>query len=451
MNAILAAQALLPGGWATHVRIAWDANGVITDVTPNAAGAPTHRAPIVPTMPNLHSHAFQRAMAGLTETRHTEQDSFWSWRESMYRFANRLTPQTLRDIATWLYIEMLEAGYSHVCEFHYVHHREDGTPYANDASMCEALIEAAETAGIGLTLLPVLYQTSGFNHAAPSHLQRRFIRSTDNLLGLVDALKSTYGATVTVGVAPHSLRAVPMDSLTALLRGIAPEMPVHIHIAEQQAEVDACFTWCGAPCVEYLLDHIPIDARWCLVHATHMNAHEAECAARAGAVVGLCPTTEANLGDGIFNAAQWNAQQGAWGIGSDSHISVNPATELRMFEYSQRLSVRTRNVQADATHASTATAMWLASVRGGAQATGTPCAGLAVGQHASWVELNSAHDALAGLDAGEALSAWVFVADRGTPISRVVQRGRVLVEHGRHALHDEALTAFLTARWALQS
>jgi formimidoylglutamate deiminase len=328
-RSLFAAHALLPTGWARDVLLSWNEQGFLTDVKTQCvcpAGILQAAGPLLPGMPNLHSHAFQRAFGGLTEYRGAAQDSFWSWRSLMYRFAAEITPDQLEAIATGLYVEMLEAGYTSVCEFHYVHHDHDGRPYADDMALSMCLLRASDRAGIGLTLLPVLYQTSGFGAAPPSEGQRRFIRSTDNMLALLQKLKPLCEAQgARLGLAPHSLRAVPPDSLREALDGLQAmdaKAPVHIHIAEQTAEVDACLAWSGQRPVEWLLDHAPVDIRWCLVHATHMSADESMRAARTGAVAGLCPSTEANLGDGIFDVASWLQGGGRWGVGSDSHACV---------------------------------------------------------------------------------------------------------------------------------
>ena len=451
-----AADALLPSGWARGVTLEWSATGELLAATPgSAAGPATPRAagPVIPGMPNLHSHAFQRAFGGLTEFRGATKDSFWSWRALMYRFATRLGPQDMEAIATWLYAEMLEAGYTSVCEFQYVHHQSDGQPYADDATLSLALLRAARNSGIGFTLLPVLYQTGGFGGQLPSDGQRRFIRSTDSMLHLLEALKpacETQGARL--GLAPHSLRAVPPESLRDAIAGLdalAPAAPIHIHIAEQTQEVDDCLTWSGQRPVAWLLDHAPVDARWCLVHATHMDATEYERAARCGAVAGLCPTTEANLGDGIFDLTAWRRHGGAWGVGSDSHACVNAAEELLMLEYGQRLATRQRNVGASATQPHVATALTLAAVQGGAKAAGRAVGGLAVGQQADFVVLDAAQLALQGLGAPDMLSAHVFASHRTSAIDAVWVAGRPRVAAGRHALHDEAAAAFLAARTQL--
>ncbi|WP_342720467.1 formimidoylglutamate deiminase [Acidovorax sp. FHTAMBA] len=454
---LFATDALLPTGWARNVLITWDGAGRITAVTPNAqpAGAAVAPGPVLPGMPNLHSHAFQRAFAGLTEYRGESQDSFWSWRNLMYRFAARITPESLEAIATWLYVEMLEAGYTSVCEFHYVHHDQDGTPYADDATLSLALLRAAQRAGIGITLLPVLYQTSGFGAKPPRADQARFIRSTDNVLSLLERLAPAAQAQGAVlGLAPHSLRAVPPGSLAAAVQGLTAlnaQAPIHIHIAEQTQEVQDCVAWSGQRPVQWLLEHAPVDERWCLVHATHMTPQEYQDAARTGAVAGICPTTEANLGDGIFDMPLWLQHGGRWGVGSDSHACVNAAEELLMLEYGQRLSLRQRNVLAAAAQPEVATAMTLQAVQGGAQAAGRAMGGLAglvVGQQADLVALDARHVALRDLPAHSMLSAHVFGSHRTSAIDSVWVAGQRRITGGRHTLHDAAAHAFVAARSA---
>ncbi|HEY0295758.1 MAG TPA: formimidoylglutamate deiminase [Bordetella sp.] len=452
-----AAHALLPEGWARDVLLSWNAAGDLTGVAagvPRPANVASAAGPVLPGMPNLHSHAFQRAFGGLTEYRgqyrDKTQDSFWSWRTLMYRFAAQITPELLETLATWLYVEMLEAGYTSVCEFHYVHHDQDGRPYANRAELSLALLRAARTAGIGLTLLPVLYQSGGFGGQPPSAGQRRFLNGTDDMLAMLAGLAPACAAQgARLGLAPHSLRAVPPDALARAVAGLHAMdagAPVHIHIAEQTAEVDACLAWSGQRPVQWLLEHMPVDARWCLVHATHMTPGEYRDAARSGAVAGLCPTTEANLGDGIFDLPAWQADGGAWGVGSDSHASVNAAEELMMLEYSQRLALRQRNVAASPQHPEVATSMMLAAVHGGAQASGRKIAGLTAGQRADFVVLDAGHVALQGLPAPSMLSGHVFASHRTSAIVRVVCGGVERVADGRHALHGQAAAAFTAAR-----
>ena len=460
---LFAADALLPKGWARNVLLSWNDSGqlieVLTDVDPQSGEAGEAEeaikavGPVIPGMPNLHSHAFQRAFGGLTELRGQAQDSFWSWRSLMYGFANRMTPEALEAIATWLYLEMLEAGYTSVCEFHDLHHDLGGKPYADDAALSQALLRAAEQSGIGLTLLPVLYQSSGFGGQPPREDQARFIRSTDNMLSLLQRLTLAAKAqNAVLGLAAHSLRAVSPDSLKAAVAGLhlmLPQAPVHIHIAEQTQEVDDCLAWSGQRPVQWLMEHAPVDQRWCLIHATHMTPAEYASAARSGAVAGICPSTEANLGDGIFDMPLWLRHGGRWGVGSDSHTTVNAAEELLMLEYSQRLARHQRNVLASPAQPQVATAMTLQAVSGGAQASGRPVAGLAMGQQADFVVLDGKHVALDGLPAASAHAGHVFASHRTSAIADVWVGGRQCVQAGRHVQHEVAKQAFVKARKAL--
>ena len=452
-----AADALLPSGWARDVLLEWDEHGTLIAVTPDVAASaelPAAAGPVLPGLPNLHSHAFQRAFAGLAEFRGSADDSFWSWRELMYRVAGRITPDQLEAIATWVYIEMLEGGYTSVCEFHYVHNDVDGQPYADDATLARCLMRAAARVGLGLTLLPVLYQQGGFAGAAPSRGQQRFLRSTPSLLRLIEALRAEASPGTRVGLALHSLRAVTPDALGEALAGmmaIDPSAPLHIHVAEQRREVEECLAWSGQRPVEWLLDHAPVDGRWCLIHATHMTPEESRRAAATGAVAGLCPTTEANLGDGIFDWPAWTAagSQGRWGAGSDSHITVDAAAELRMLEYSQRLSTGRRNVGASPAQPHVATALLLAAVAGGAAASGRPIGGLVEGQRADMVVLDGALPLLTHALAPAALDTHVFAVAGGSALHTVTVGGRAVVIGGRHPLRDEAAPAFVQARAAL--
>jgi formimidoylglutamate deiminase len=452
-NLLFAEHALLPDGWARDVLLQWNAQGqwqsISTGQTP-VGQIPRAVGPVLPGMPNLHSHAFQRALAGLTEYRSHAQDSFWSWRTLMYQFAAQLSPAQLEAIATGLYVEMLEAGFTSVCEFHYLHHDTHGKAYADPAEMSLSLLRAAKRTGIGLTLLPVLYQTSGFGGAAPTPGQGRFIHSTEGMLRLLDRLLPLCEAqSARLGLAPHSLRAVPPEGLREVLAGLDAmdaAAPIHIHIAEQRAEVDACLAWSGQRPVSWLLDHAPVDERWCLVHATHMNALEYQRAAQSGAVAGLCPTTEANLGDGIFEFNTWQSNQGAWGIGSDSHIAVHPAEDLMALEYSQRLALGQRNVVAHDAQPDVAQALWQGAVAGGAQAAGRPIAGLAVGQQADFIVLDADHSTLAGLSPERMLASHVFASSRTSAIAQVWVSGQPVVQQGKHALQIAAMAGFVQAR-----
>jgi formimidoylglutamate deiminase len=363
----------------------------------------------------------------------------------MYRFAAAVEPDTLEDIATHLYIEMLRAGYTSVCEFHYLHHDAEGHPYSDMAEMALSIVAAAERAGIGLTLLPVLYQASGFGESRPHPQQRRFVNSVEDLLHIVDRLRTSG---VRLGAAPHSLRAVSGDALRHLLAGVQgpdPTAPVHIHVAEQRREVDECLAFSGRRPVQWLLEHADVDHRWCLVHATHIDDTERSALAASGATVGLCPSTEANLGDGVFPAAAYADAGGVWGIGSDSHAGIDPAGELRLLEYMQRSTLERRNVLACAETPFTAQRMWQSAVAGGARASGRNIAGLAVGQRADFVVLSDA-GAMQGLTPDQMLASHLFAPRAGLPLQEVWVGGRCRISEGRHALAEAALQRFVSAR-----
>ena len=444
MTVLFAETALLPDGWARDVRLTIDAAGDLTAVEAGATadGAERLDGPVLPGMPNLHSHAFQRAMAGLAEAAERDPGSFWSWRQVMYRFAEALTPDDLAAIATQLQIEMLKAGYTAVAEFHYLHNAPDGRPYADPAALSQALIAAARVSGIGMTLLPVLYQASGFGGAAPSEGQRRFILSTDRFLSLVQGLAAATAGDgqFSVGVAPHSLRAVTPAALTELLAGIGPDLPVHIHIAEQVREVEECVAWSGHRPVEWLMDRQPVDRRWCLVHATHLTPDEMQRLAASGAVAGLCPTTEANLGDGLFPLEAFQAAGGTWGIGSDSHISVSPIEELRWLEYGRRLATLRRNVAAEPGQ-STGAALWARALAGGAQVSGRKLGKLAPGHRADLLVLDADHPATYGRAGDRLVDALVF-AGNANLVRHVMAGGRWRVRDGRHAAETDAAAAY---------
>jgi formiminoglutamate deiminase len=323
----------------------------------------------VPGLPNLHSHAFQRGLAGLTERRGPTGDSFWTWRELMYRFVERLEPEGLEAIAALVYAEMLEGGFTHVGEFHYLHHDQDGKPFANPGELAGRIAAAAETTGIGLTLLPTFYAHSGFGGADPTPRQRRFINDVDSFARVVEASRSAVRGLpgAVVGVAPHSLRAVTPEELKGVVK-VAQGEVIHIHIAEQTKEVQDCIAWSGQRPIQWLLENQTVDERWCLVHATHATDAEVAGMAASRAVVGLCPITEANLGDGIFPAPSFLEQGGRYGVGSDSNVLLDGAEELRILEYSQRLAQRARNVLARAEGQSTGRSLFEAALAGGTQA-----------------------------------------------------------------------------------
>jgi formimidoylglutamate deiminase len=388
-------------------------------------------------MPNLHSHAFQRAMAGLAERQSEANDSFWTWRELMYRFAGRITPETQYAIAAQLFVEMLESGYTSVCEFHYLHHRPDGRPYDDPAAMSQAIIAAARATGIRLTLLPVLYMSGGFDGRALGERQRRFGHSLDAYLALLQSLRAHEDPMLRVGIAFHSLRAVPGAALREVLAATASEpMPVHMHIAEQIGEVQDCLAIRGARPVEWLLANAAVDARWTLVHATHLDAAEVKGIAASGATVAICPTTEANLGDGLFPLRDYLQSGGHWGIGSDSHVSVSPVEELRWLEYGQRLVTRRRNIAVSASQPSTGESLY-----GQALAGGLRSAGQAEAAAGDFVVLDDQAPALAGATVGNLLDRLVFAGNRCLVDETHVAGVRV-VSGGRHRDCDAIARAY---------
>ncbi|CAN7347398.1 formimidoylglutamate deiminase [Pararhizobium sp. LjRoot255] len=442
MDSIHVKSALLPAGWQKDVRISYDGWRIVSVETGAAAQAGDERHDIlVSGMPNLHSHAFQRGMAGLAETRGPGADSFWSWRNVMYRFALSMTPDHVEAVASQLYMEMLEAGFSRVGEFHYLHHDIDGRPYADISEMAQRIASAAFKTGISLTLLPVFYAHSTFGGAAPTEGQRRFINTIESFERLLDgchrAVKGLPDGRV--GVAPHSLRAVTPEELATVV-AMAKDGPIHIHVAEQVKEVEDCIAWSGARPVEWLLDHAGLDGRWCLIHATHMTDDETRRMAESRAIAGLCPVTEANLGDGTFNAVVFDEAGGKFGIGSDSNVLIGLPDELRQLEYSQRLLHRSRNVLASPGQ-STGRALFDGAVEGGGIALGSGASksGIAAGNPADFVSLRVPDGDLAD-DA--ALDSWLFA--NGTKPDSVWVAGRKQVEGGRHHRRDEISARFRT-------
>jgi len=431
------ASALLDAGWVQNVRFGVEA-GRITRIEVGVAA--THsdeqHSVAVPGMPNVHSHAFQRAMAGLTESAGPGADSFWTWRNLMYRFVERLEPEDLEAISAFAFAEMLEAGFTRVGEFHYLHHDTDGRTYADIGELCSRLAAAAHESGIGLTLLPVFYAHSNFGSTAPTQGQRRFISNLDGFAKLLDASRRAVAPleAARVGVAPHSLRAVSPPELAALV-SMAPDAPVHLHIAEQVKEVADCIAWCGSRPVDWLLDHASVDERWCLVHATHVNLEEAHRLAACGAVAGLCPITEANLGDGVFPAAEFLSAGGSFGIGTDSNVLISLAEELRTLEYAQRLTHRRRNVLARGVEQSTGRRLIDTAIGGGVRALGGDQPGLILGADADIVALDTTHESLTSRHGDALLDSWIFAA-RGSVIDCVWRYGRKVVAGGRHIRRD---------------
>ncbi|MET4256183.1 formimidoylglutamate deiminase [Bradyrhizobium sp. S3.12.5] len=436
-------SALLPSGWTNDVQVVIAA-GAIAEVTPGvapAAGDERH-AIALPGLASLHSHAFQRGMAGLAELRGDSADTFWTWRETMYRFALAMTPDDVAAVATLLYVEMLEQGFTRVGEFHYLHHDRDGSPYADPAEMAARIAGAAEASSIGLTLLPSFYAHGSFGGAAPHDGQRRFICSVDRFATLMAASRKAIAALpgANIGIAPHSLRAVTPDELAAIIP-LAEGGPVHIHAAEQVKEVEDCLAWSGRRPVQWLLEHAPVDQRWCLIHATHMTDVEVSAFAKTGAVAGLCPVTEASLGDGIFPAREFLDAGGAFGVGTDSNVLVGVADELRQLEYGQRLKHRARNVLSGGAGRSTGRTLFDDALAGGARALAQPAAGLAPGARADIVTLDAAHPSLGGRARDAVIDGWIFAARLGA-IDCVWAGGNKVVEGGQHKLRRSARERF---------
>lgn len=419
------------GAWAADVVLCVGADGAWSHVICNASaeakeGAERLQGPVLPGLVDGHSHAFQRAIAGLTERSAGTHDDFWSWRDRMYSAANRINPEQLESIAAFLYSELLAAGYTQVCEFHYLHNAPDGRGYDDPAEMSLALVRAARRTGIGLTLLPALYMRSGFAAKGLRDDQRRFASTPESVLGVANDIRrqAGEGGRITCGVALHSLRAVDEAAMAEVAASAGTSMPVHIHIAEQQLEVDDCIARHGRRPVEWLLDKVPVNGRWNLVHATQCTPAELEGVRHTGASIVVCPSTEANLGDGVFDLPRWMGQSGSWSVGSDSHVTRSWQEELRLLEYSQRFSLRQRNVAARAAVCeSSAAALFQGALDGGTAAAGIPLTGLAPGQRADFVVIDPESPPLLGVPASHLLDALVF-SSPGAVFSDVFVAGR---------------------------
>jgi formimidoylglutamate deiminase len=433
MPDFVAAHALLPEGWRRDVLISCDEAGLITAVTSDSPRGTARllRGHVIPGVPNLHSHAFQRAMAGGAERRSPAgQDSFWTWRETMYRFALTISPEDAEAIGALLYAECLTRGFTQVAEFHYLHHAPDGSPYADRSEMAQRLFAAGEATGIGVTMLPSLYRHGGIFGAPPHDGQRRFLNDLDGFHDILDRVKATAATqrNAAWGMAPHSLRAVTPEMLQAMAE---LDAPIHIHAAEQEREVGECLAATGLRPVEWLLRNCPIDRRWVLIHAPHMNEAETRELAATGAVAGLCPSTEASLGDGVFPLPDYLAANGVLGLGTDSHVGIDPAAELRQLETSQRLALELRSVATDEARPHPGRGLLERALAGGAQACGVKLGAIAVGMRCDLVELDDEHPTLVGREGDGLLDAWVFgPADR--MVRSVAVGGRVVVEGGRH-------------------
>jgi formimidoylglutamate deiminase len=428
-------HALLPSGWARDVRISV-ADGTILSIAAGATreGAEHIAGIAIPGLPNLHCHAFQRGMAGLAERRGPAADSFWTWREVMYRFLDRLSPDDVQAITAFAYMQMLEAGFTTVGEFHYLHHDIDGRPYADLGEMAARIAAASAETRIGLTLLPSFYAYGGFGGAPPAAGQRRFLNDPDRFGKLVERVRAIAAGLpkAQVGIAPHSLRAVSAETLRIVCQAM-PEGPIHIHAAEQAKEVEESLAVLGCRPVEWLLDNAGIDSRWCVIHATHTTQAEMRALAASGAVVGLCPITEASLGDGVFDGADYLAAAGRFGVGTDSNIQIDAAAELRQLEYSQRLARRARNVMTMQEAESTGRRLFASALAGGAQALQRPIGALAVGLRADIVLLDENHPDLASRHGDEWLDAWIFVVGQ-TAVKTVLVGAEIVVDAGRHRM-----------------
>jgi formimidoylglutamate deiminase len=433
----------LAEGWRDDVALCFDAAGRISEIGGDPSGLPLAPGPVVAGMGNAHSHAFQWAMAGLGERASLGDDSFWTWRAAMYGFVEAMAPEDVEALAAVAYVAMLEAGFTRVAEFHYVHHRPDGGRYAQPEALSLAIVRAAQRAGLGLTLLPVLYRYGGVGGQPASAAQRRFLGDPRFVLDVRDAV-ARVAPEVVVGAALHSLRAVTAPDVHALLDALGPDVPLHLHIAEQQAEVDACVEVLGARPVAWLADHVQLSPRWSLVHATHVNPSEVATLAATNTTVVLCPTTEANLGDGVFPAERFLRLGGTFAVGTDSHVGVDPAQELRLLELGQRLTLGRRNVLRVGEGGHVGAGLWSRALQGGASALGQGARGIAVGQSADLVALRGDDVRLVGRTGHQIVDTWVM-AGGASLVEDVWVGGRRVVHGGRHPLREDVATAYRRA------
>ena len=450
-----APQAWIDGQWKSQVCLQASPTGQWTDITPEVTTVPPHatvlNGPVLPGLVNAHSHAFQRAFAGLSERRASEQDDFWSWRDRMYGVALRITPQQMRAVAAQLYAEMLQGGYTQVCEFHYLHHDDSGIAYADPATMAWAVADAAADAGLGLTMLPVLYERAGFTQTSLRPDQRRFAGTPGFIADLQKTVSQSGRPLVNAGVSIHSLRAASAASITRLLDQVGDvDMPIHIHIAEQMQEVRDCLAHTGKRPIAWLCDALPLDARWQLVHATHTEPAEIEAVAASGAGIVICPSTEGNLGDGFADLPRWLQHGVPMAIGSDSHVCRQWHEELRWLEYGQRLQLQRRNVTALPAQAEGATAARLfdAALSAGGQAAGQGLWGLRKGARADLLVLDAQASGLLGVPTSHVLDATVFACDRA-PIRDVYVAGTCVVAEGQHAQQGAIAERFVQAMQSL--
>ena len=443
MSKLYAENILIGSQWQKHKTLLLSEQGIIESIIDGKdPQATVLTGTVIPGMVNCHSHAFQRAFAGLSEYRGNTADSFWSWRDIMYRFVAKISPEDAHHIASFVYVEMLKAGYTSVAEFHYLHHQFGGAHYDDPAEMSHQIINAAEAAGIALTHLPVLYSYAGFGEKQISKPQARFTHSTNDYLDLIGMLNQQYAAqnNFTLGIAPHSLRAVSQSQLNEIvpfIRNLNPNAPIHIHIAEQLQEVEDCVEFYGKRPVDWLLDNFQMDENWCLIHATHLNDDEIKNLANSNGIVGICPTTEANLGDGIFPASQFLNENGNFAIGSDSHIAINVSDELKTLEYGQRLTQYQRAVLTGENCNSVGQYLYCKAAQDGAKAISQNVGSIEIGKRADLIVLNNQHPSLFNKSDSFILDAAIFASSQ-LPVKDVFVAGKQMIASGQHSL-DETL------------
>ena len=443
-NSIWTSKALLSSGWSDDVLITVNDDGNIVSAEPQSkpTAAEICSGAVIPGMTNLHSHAHQRAMAGLAEKSSHDKntkDSFWTWRSIMYHYLERIEPYDLNALASQLYLEMLKFGYTSVGEFQYLHHDINGSAYQDRAEMTKQCLNAAQNTGIAFTALPVLYAYGGFDAQPPSDGQKRFLNDADGFLEIVESLEKDISASnnATLGIAPHSLRAVSKSLLDEVLSANKQTSLVHIHVAEQVKEVDDCLSWSKQRPVEWLLNNFEIDENWCLIHATHLTMEETINLANSGAIAGLCPTTEANLGDGIFNAEQYFSANGNWGIGSDSHISISPVEELRWLEYGQRLQTNQRNILNSTDKPSTGDHLYQQALAGGAMATARMSGAIKPGYRADFVVIDNDHPRLYSRQQDDLIDSYIFSGNYNA-VKDVYVGGQKVINNGHHD-HEKSI------------
>lgn len=446
MTTLFAPTALLSEGWADNVLIEYDKDGWILGVDSFKIPPEKNKdvefakGPLVPGMCNVHSHAFQRVIAGMVERAGGKKNSFWNWRDTMYHFSALLEPEDISALAAQVYVEMLKTGYTSVGEFHYIHHQSDGKPYKDVTTLSRCIIQAALDAGIAITHLPTLYAYSGFGEQPALKEQQRFLNTVPSLMRIIEETYAEFKSApqVTIGLAHHSLRAVSPEMLregTAAFRKFLPEGPIHIHAAEQLAEVEGCLEWSGKRPVEWLLENGNIDGKWCFLHCTHMLDAEMRGLANSGIVAGLCPTTEANLGDGIFPLLEYFNAGGAFAIGSDSHVSINMFEELRWLEYVQRLVYHERTLIQQQDIPSVGATLFDRTLRGGAKALGRKAGKIEIGHRADFLVLDDTLPFMEGRIRDHLLDAAIFAANQN-PVRDVMAGGRWVVQEGKHRRED---------------